>query len=63
MALTGESFDPERAHEVRLVNLLVTPDAVRPRARDLLETVMQHDHDTVAARVRLFDVGTAGESA
>ena len=47
MALTRDPIDPQRAYEVGLANDVVPPDAVRPRARELLETVADHDGETV----------------
>lgn len=47
MALTGESIDPQRAYEVGLANDVVPADEVADRARDLLETVGEHDEGTV----------------
>lgn len=54
MVLTGEPIDPERAYEVGLANDVVPPDAVRPRARELLETVTEHDEETVAEIIGLL---------
>lgn len=54
MALTGEPIDPQRAYEVGLVNDVVPPDAVRDRARELLETVAEHDGETVGEIVGLL---------
>lgn len=54
LALTGEPLDPHRAHEVGLANDIVPPDAVRPRARELLEAVAAHDGDTIGELVGLL---------
>jgi len=54
LALTGEPLDPHRAHAVGLANDVVPPDAVRPRARELLEAVAAHDGDTVGELVALL---------
>jgi enoyl-CoA hydratase/carnithine racemase len=54
LLLTGEAIEPERAREVGLANDVVPEDEVEARARDLLETVAEHDDETVAELVGLL---------
>lgn len=51
LALTGEAIDPERAGACGLATDVVPADEVRPRARELLETVGGHDEETVATLI------------
>ena len=48
IALTGEPLAPERARELGVANRVAPEDEVEPSARDLLETIAEHDSDTVA---------------
>jgi enoyl-CoA hydratase/carnithine racemase len=54
MLLTGEALDPGRAETLGLANAVVPESAVEERARDLLETVGEHDAGTVAEIVDLL---------
>jgi enoyl-CoA hydratase/carnithine racemase len=53
MLLTGDAIDPERAHELGMVNDVVSEDAdaVRERALELLGAVADQDGDVVASVV------------
>ncbi|WP_296580897.1 crotonase/enoyl-CoA hydratase family protein [Xanthobacter sp.] len=42
LLLTGETFTPQRALELGLVNAVVPHDTLLPRARDLLERILVH---------------------
>lgn len=55
MALTGEPLDPQRAYQVGLANDVVPADEVRPRARELLEVVAEHDEETVGEYVDMLN--------
>lgn len=52
--LTGEEVDPARAEAVGLANDVVPEDDVTARAREYLETVAEHDEETVGELVGLL---------
>ncbi len=54
LLLTGEPIDPGRAKSAGLANDVVPEDEVDRRARELLETVVQHDRETVAELIDLL---------
>lgn len=45
IAMTGEPIAPQRAYELGLVNDVVPEERVEDRARELLESVVEHDND------------------
>lgn len=55
MALTGDPVDPRRAYELGLVTDVVPEADVRSRAREILETVAEHDEETVGELIALLN--------
>lgn len=48
LLLTGETFSPQRAPELGLVNAVVPHEELLPRARDLLERILMHSSLAIA---------------
>lgn len=55
LALTGEPIEPDRAKTVGLATDVVPEAAVEGRARDILETIVGHDRETVARLIDLLE--------
>ncbi|MEK1853214.1 MAG: crotonase/enoyl-CoA hydratase family protein, partial [Phyllobacterium sp.] len=64
LMLTGDTFSPERAYELGLINKIVAPDDLLPAAFDMASRILRHSSVTAASIITAVTRGlnmTIGE--